>query len=103
MGRQPNGPRARCHRGGGVRSQTRLQAIVHRIRRAIRSMKIRLKMFAILKDRSGVSEIELELPEAATVADAVSLIRQRFEAIAELLPQVAAAVNLSYAERSHVL
>ena len=66
-------------------------------------MKIRLKMFAILKDRSGVSEIELELPEAATVADAVSLIRQRFEAIAELLPQVAAAVNLSYAERSHVL
>ncbi len=66
-------------------------------------MKIRLKMFAILKDRSGVSEIDLELPAGATVGDAISLIRQRFAAIAELLPKAAAAVNLSYVERSHIL
>jgi molybdopterin converting factor subunit 1 len=63
-------------------------------------MKIRLKMFAILRERSGVSETELELEEGATVADAVRAVGKRFSAVANMLPRTAAAVNLDYAKAS---
>jgi molybdopterin converting factor subunit 1 len=62
------------------------------------SMKIRLKMFAILRERSGVSELELELPEGATVAIAMTEASRRFAAIASLLPRTMGAVNRAYAE-----
>ncbi len=66
-------------------------------------MKIRLKMFAILRERSGVSETELELEEGATVADAVRAVGKRFSEVASLLPRTAAAVNLDYAKASDQL
>jgi molybdopterin synthase sulfur carrier subunit len=60
-------------------------------------MRIRLRMFAILRERSGISEAEIELPEGATIAVALEEVGRRFEAVAELLPRSAAAVNLAYA------
>jgi len=63
-------------------------------------MKIRLKMFAILRERSGVSETELELEEGATVADAVRAVGKRFSPISDLLQRTAAAVNMEYAKAS---
>jgi MoaE-MoaD fusion protein len=61
-------------------------------------MKVRLRMFAILRERSGVSEAQIDLPDGATVAAAMEEVGRRFAAIAELLPRTAAAVNLSYAK-----
>jgi molybdopterin converting factor subunit 1 len=61
-------------------------------------MKVRLRMFAILRERSGVSETEIELADGATVAVAMEEVGRRFVAIADLLPRTAAAVNLSYAK-----
>ena len=41
-------------------------------------MKIRLRMFAILRERSGISEAEIELAEGATVAVAMEEVGRRF-------------------------
>jgi molybdopterin converting factor subunit 1 len=61
-------------------------------------MKIRLRMFAILRERSGISDAEIELAEDATVAAAMEEVGRRFGKIADLLPRTMAAVNRSYAE-----
>jgi molybdopterin converting factor subunit 1 len=66
-------------------------------------MKIRLKMFASLRDRSGVSETELDLPEGATAQQAVEAVKIRFAGLAELLPKAAVAVNRVHVPRSTVL
>jgi sulfur-carrier protein len=66
-------------------------------------MKVRLRMFAVLRERSGVSETEIELVDGATVAAAVEEVGRRFGAIADLLPKAAAAVNLCYAKSSVAL
>ena len=66
-------------------------------------MRIRLRMFAVLRERSGVSQTEIELAEGATVGDAANEVGRRFAAINDLLPRAAAAVNLSYVNPSFVL
>jgi sulfur-carrier protein len=66
-------------------------------------MKVRLKMFAILRERSGVSEASLELSDGATVAGAMEEAGRIFAVIAPLLPRSAAAVNRAYCEKSTVL
>ena len=60
-------------------------------------MKIRLRMFAVLKEVAGISEAEMELPAGATVGFAMEEIGRRFAKIAKMLPRTAAAVNRSYA------
>jgi molybdopterin synthase sulfur carrier subunit len=59
-------------------------------------MTVRLKMFAILRERSGVSEIDLELSEGATVAVAVAEVAKRFAMVSEILARSASAVNREY-------
>jgi MoaD family protein len=61
-------------------------------------MRVRLRMFAILRERSGVSEMELELAEGATVADAIEEVGKRFASVAGLLPRTSATVNLEFAK-----
>jgi molybdopterin converting factor small subunit len=60
-------------------------------------MTIKLRMFAILRERSGISETELVLAEGATVFVAMEEVGRRFPKVADLLGRTAAAVNLSYA------
>jgi molybdopterin converting factor small subunit len=59
-------------------------------------MRIRLRLFAILRERSGISETEIEIAEGMTVAMAVEEVGRRFVTIADLLPRAAAAVNLAW-------
>ena len=66
-------------------------------------MKIRVKLFAILRDRAGSSELELTLPEKSTIADASSVLAERVPAIQPHLPRVAYAVNQSYVDGATVL
>jgi molybdopterin converting factor subunit 1 len=58
---------------------------------------IRVKLFAILKDRAGVAETEMQLPDGATVATAVDQLAGRYPAIRPSLRSTAYAVNLAYA------
>lgn len=66
-------------------------------------MTIRVRLFALLRDRAGVSALSLELPDAATCADAAEMLAERFPAIAEMLPRAACAVDQSLAPRETML
>jgi MoaE-MoaD fusion protein len=58
-------------------------------------MQIRVRLFAILRERAGFDELRLELPEGATVADAL----QQLGPVAGDL-KVVMAVNREYADAS---
>jgi molybdopterin converting factor subunit 1 len=62
-------------------------------------MRIVVKLFAILRDRAGVSELPLELPAGATVAAAADLLLARFPSLHDLFAKSAYAVNCSYARK----
>jgi MoaE-MoaD fusion protein len=55
-------------------------------------MTVRVRLFAMLRERAGADELELELPDGARVADAL----ERLGALAEGVPLVM-AVNREYA------
>jgi MoaE-MoaD fusion protein len=61
-------------------------------------MVVRVRLFAILRERVGVDELEIELPDGATVADAL----ERLEPVAGDL-KVVMAVNREYADASEQL
>ncbi len=62
-------------------------------------MHIRVRLFAVLRDRAGGSDqLELELPDGAVVADALERVR----ALTDGVP-VVMAVNQEYAEPGAVL
>jgi MoaE-MoaD fusion protein len=61
-------------------------------------MKVRIRLFAGLRERAGSGELELELPEGARVADALAAV----EGIAGGIPLVM-AVNREYAAEDAVL
>jgi molybdopterin synthase catalytic subunit len=62
-------------------------------------MRVSVRLFAILRERAGASSIEIELPERATVDDALRVLRQRSE-LADALARtpVRMAVNREYAD-----
>jgi molybdopterin converting factor subunit 1 len=66
-------------------------------------MTIRVKLFAILRDRAGLSDFKLDLRPGATIDDASQAIAQRHPIIAEFLNRVAFAVNQDYVDRKNVL
>jgi molybdopterin synthase catalytic subunit len=56
-------------------------------------MHVRVRLFAGLRERAGFNEVELELPEGATVGDALA----RLQPVTDGLP-VVMAVNREYAD-----
>ena len=59
-------------------------------------MTVTVKLFAILRERAGASEIKIHLPASATVATARDALGERIPTIRDFLPRVAWAVNQSY-------
>jgi len=62
-------------------------------------MQVRVRLFAIVRDRAGAGEALLELRDGASVADAAAALAERFPAIADFLPRAAFAVNQTYAAK----
>ena len=64
----------------------------------VEPMTVNVRLFAILRERAGAGSIELELPDGATVADALAELRkgERLGETIERMP-VAMAVNRGYA------
>ena len=61
-------------------------------------MKVRVRLFAQLRERAGSSEVELDLPDGSAVRDAIAAMG----AVVEGLP-VVMAVNREYADEATVL
>ncbi len=61
-------------------------------------MIITVRLFAVARERAGRREIEVEIPEGATVADLRRALAHEVPTVAELLPLVRIAVAGEYAE-----
>jgi MoaE-MoaD fusion protein len=66
-------------------------------------VRITVRFFAILKDRAGVSQSDVELPAESNVAAAVEAIGGRFPSIRNDLRRAALAINRSYAKPEAIL
>jgi len=66
-------------------------------------MRITVRLFAILREKAGVSEAVMELPAGASAAAAAREIGRRFPVVADLIPRAALAVNMEYAAPDHAL
>jgi molybdopterin synthase catalytic subunit len=62
-------------------------------------MRVNVKLFAILRERAGTSELVIHLRPCATVADAAETLVETFPDLAPFLPRIAFAVNQAYAKR----
>ena len=66
-------------------------------------MRITVKLFAVLRDQAGVSELSIEMPSGATVGDTIELLIARYPALRASAARSAVAVNLAYATRDAAL
>ncbi|HID56122.1 TPA: MoaD/ThiS family protein [Candidatus Poribacteria bacterium] len=60
-------------------------------------MRIKVKPFAMARAIVGQTELQIDLPEGATVKDAFEFILERFPKLAQL-KSVRFSVNLEYSE-----
>ena len=61
-------------------------------------MRIHLRYFAALRERTGRDRDALEVPDGATVATARTVLAARYPVLAPLLARCAAAVNQQYVQ-----
>ena len=66
-------------------------------------MRITVRFFALIRDRSGFSQMELALEPGASVASAAEAIERQFPQLKSLMPRIAFAVNQSYVDRTTAL
>jgi molybdopterin converting factor subunit 1 len=66
-------------------------------------MRVRVLLFAILRDAAGVGEIPLDLEDGATADLAAARLAENYPALNRYLPRVAFAVNRSYAPSTTAL
>jgi molybdopterin converting factor small subunit len=62
-----------------------------------------VRLFSVLKDRTGLAVIELESEGVTSVADALGILGERHPVIAEYRQWIRPAVNLAYADESSPL
>ncbi len=66
-------------------------------------MQVRLKLFAIARERAGVPEITCDLPEGATVAALKRALALGNPALGPLLPALMFAIDWEYAAEDAVI
>lgn len=59
---------------------------------------VRVLLFSILKEKTGHSSIELELPGGATASEAVDRVLHGHENLESLRPHIRIAVNCIYSD-----
>ena len=60
-------------------------------------MRVRVRLFASLREAAGAAEVELDLPSGASAEDAWAALGSRYPALAPRRANLTAAVNRQYA------
>lgn len=61
-------------------------------------MQVTVRLFAVVREAAGISEISLQLPDGATVARAKAALAERHAGIRPHIERLAFAVNREYAQ-----
>jgi molybdopterin converting factor subunit 1 len=64
---------------------------------------IRVRLFALLREKAGTGEADLSLPDGATVGAAAEAVAARFPAVRDAASRAMYAVNQEYATAATVL
>lgn len=66
-------------------------------------MKIKIKFFAILRERVGVGDIDKEVSDGTTVGELWASLRREYAALGPVEMRLLYAVNQNYVNPDHVL
>lgn len=66
-------------------------------------MKIKVKFFAILRERAGSGEITKEIQEGSTVRELWEILKREYPRLAPAEMRLLYAVNREYVKLDHVL
>lgn len=66
-------------------------------------MTTKVEFYSVLRDLAGASELEISLPEAATIETLLEEIYRRHPVLAEWDSKLLFAANLDYIDRRHVI
>ena len=69
----------------------------------VQSMRVTVRLFAMLREKAGTSQFNIELPKTATVADLSRLVEERFSGVLSSAPFAMVAVNAEYVTEDHFL
>ena len=67
------------------------------------ALKVTVRLFASYREKAGTSEIEMTLPQEATVGVAASMVAERYPGITQRPDSLVVAVNQEYADHLHIL
>ena len=66
-------------------------------------MTVRVKLFAVAKERVNREQVAIEMPDGATVGDLRRAVGTKFPTLASILPHALWAVDAAYANDSTIL
>lgn len=66
-------------------------------------MKVKVKFFAMLRERAGAGEIAREMKEGGTVADLWEALKKDYPKLAPVDMRLLYAVNRNYVRPDHIL
>ena len=66
-------------------------------------MKVKVKFFAMLRERAGAGEITREMKEGGTVADLWEALKKDYPKLAPVETRLLYAVNQNYVRPDHIL
>lgn len=66
-------------------------------------MNVRVQFFSRLRDLAGVSEMDLELPEATRVAELLKILYARTPALRDWDKSILVAAGVEFVDRDYVL
>ena len=69
----------------------------------VEALKVTVRLFAVYRERAGTAQIELPLPEGATVALLAEDVIRRYPGITRDAATLVVAVNQEYQDHDHVL
>ena len=66
-------------------------------------MKVKVLLFAVARERAGVEQVELDLPDAARVADALPRLAELHPGLDGIIGRARVAVNQEFSEHERAL
>lgn len=66
-------------------------------------MMVTVKMFAAVRDAVGASEVQIDVPEDATIADVRAALSAAYPPVSQLVSRTMFAMNARYARDNEVI
>jgi molybdopterin synthase catalytic subunit len=66
-------------------------------------MHITVKLFALLREKAGTDTVRLEIPECASVAQALAVLQDQYPVLQPYLPRVRLAVRMTFVDPVAIL